>query len=210
MKRILAAFAVLAITGGLYVLVGQAPAPLLTGPAGATGPTGPAGPSLGLVPAVGTADTLTCSTTPNITTQPVAFATTKTLPAFTQTAGAWFQVTFGVLTTQSVSPPNLTFTVKLDSATIYSGNTAGTAPSASGAAADFPLNIHAVVIGATGTLHAGIPSPFFMNGTQINHSAITTSFDTTATHTVTLTMQCSAATAGNTVTLSDIDLIQPY
>jgi hypothetical protein len=155
-----------------------------------------------ITPAVGSSDTLSCSGTPGITTAPVAFATVQTLPAFTQIPGATFNLGIHMLLTTSAVPPSLTLTLKDGSTVVYT--TALTAISANTAGWDeFTLfSLSASPIGTSGTVTTGLVGSLggISTSNVFNRTAPVT-LNTTTTGTISLSVQCSLATAGNTFTL---------
>jgi hypothetical protein len=161
----------------------------------------------------GSTDSLVCSSTANITTQPVAFTTTYTLPAFTQTAGSWQDIHFELLGTSSVAAVTLSFTIKLDSTIVYT-TAAGIAPanSLSGSMSLGRLHFSVPVVGASGSVYTSLIG--VLGGTAganvANRTSGPVTVDTTATHTISLLMQCGAATAGNQQTLVNIAPRQGY
>ena len=167
-------------------------------------------------PAIGSSDTLSCSATSNITTQYVAFATTVPLPAFTQTAGASFDLIYDTLSTTSGTCSAISVELLLDSTPIYTSNspsTMGCLNSKTNVQTKHLLRIYAPVIGASGSVYVSTPL-MILTDTQPSHffngTGNPVTVDTTAAHTLSVALKCNASTAGNTVTAIQGQLIRIY
>lgn len=114
-----------------------------------------------LAPVVpGSPDILDCSSTANITTQPVKFASTWTMPPFTQTAGAFYLLHYPIAIESLASIPGITEVVYLDSTTpLYASSVITQAGTTTGGVLSANnLVITANTIGASGTVTASTTS----------------------------------------------------
>jgi hypothetical protein len=165
-------------------------------------------PQLPAVP--GMADVLNCNTTSNITSQPVAWTTTWTMPAFTQTAGSSFVIALDSLNTTSGSAPTLTVTVNIDGTVAYTSGTVIPGNSLAAYVAGTQFQITATTVTSSGTVEVSATQLLSTTGvTIINHTA-PLSLDTTVSHTVSVRLQCSANTAGNQYQLVAIKPMRVY
>ncbi len=159
------------------------------------------------VPVTGSSDTLNCNTTSNITTQPIAFATTWTIPANTITrAGSHLQLSFLTHTTTSATSATQTYTIKIGSTVVYTGG-AGAVNSLTAVTSLATVDFYATAGGASGTVFASMSGALgnALGASMGNRTASpSAAIDFTATQAVSLSVQCGATTAGNTMTLDAI------
>ena len=178
----------------------------------------PVGATYTVTPAVGSSDTLNCNTTSGITTAPVAFTTTISRAAFTQTAGAKFELKMDYLITTSASAvPTLLINIKDGSTVVYSSVAEAPTTSLSAAAGSMAWDEVATVINASTGSTTTVLNGFQIfgaaaSGSSLNHTAQTTSFNTgsSGTGTMSVLMECGSNTASNTVTLVDLTLTRIY
>lgn len=168
----------------------------------------PVGTVYSVTPAVGSSDIITCGTA-NATF--VALATTITRPAFTQTAGATWQLTASGRLTSSGSALTFSYEVKDGSTVVYTSGaqdltTAATTVVGSvinetvlGTSTSVPLNVYPV----SGTFN--LSSAFSLNSTpQV------TGFNSTTSATETLLFKCSTNTTGNQFQLDSLSYTRVY
>jgi hypothetical protein len=173
----------------------------------------PAGTVYSVVPASASGDTLNCATTPGITRNPVAFATTISRPAFTQTAGAVWQLGISAIETSSGSSLTFQFEIKDNGAVVYSSgaetNTLSMPNLPVGAAINEQISGSKLASAALTVYPIGsVLSNFGMNA--VNHIAQTTGYNSSSAATLSVLMECGAATAGNSVTLTGLTLTKIY
>lgn len=173
----------------------------------------PVGTVYSVTPATGTSDTLTCSSTGGITTNPVAFATTISRPAFTQTAGAVWQLGISAISTSSASGLTFTFEVKDGSTVVYLSapqtNTINTANLPLGAVMNEQISGSNLTSAALTVYPLGAVFSNFGQGAR-NLTAQVTGYNSNASATMSVLMECSAATAGNSVTLTGLTETRIY
>jgi hypothetical protein len=173
----------------------------------------PVGTMYSVVPAASSSDTLNCATTPGITSNPVAFATTISRPAFTQMAGAVWQLGISAIETSSASGLTYQFEIKDNGAVVYSsgaqGNTLTTANLPVGAAINEQISGSNLTSAALTVYPIGsVFSNFGMNA--LNHNSQATGYNSNSSATLSVLMECGAATAGNSVTITGLTLTKVY
>jgi hypothetical protein len=159
--------------------------------------------------ALGSSDTLTCST---ITTTETAFATTLTIPANSLTAGRAFVAYWMVEQTTSSSAPTFIFKERLTNAsgtTIYSS--AAGSPGNSATGWQYEMAIATMGTAAPGasvnTLTA--PEHNVVSGglNPMNRTGQPVAIGTNAAQTLVLTLTCGASTTGNSIKLLGARLV---
>jgi hypothetical protein len=173
----------------------------------------PAGTVYSVVPTTNSGDTLNCATTPGITSNPVAFETTISRPPFTQAAGAVWQLGISAVETSSASNLTFQFEVKDNGAVVYASgagaNTLSMPNLPVGAAINEQISGANLASAALTVYPIGsVFSSFGMNA--VNHIAQTTGYNSNSTATLSVLLECSAATAGNSVTLTGLTLTRIY
>jgi hypothetical protein len=160
----------------------------------------PVGTVITSTPVMGSSDTITCGTGTTLQT----FATTISRPAFTQTAGAIWELKIKAIETSTASALTFQFGVLDNGTNVYlSGNQTNSLSTANlpvSATVDEEISGSNLASAALTVTNEG--SVFSNTGLQaLNHTAQTTGYASNNARTISVTMQCSAATAGNTVTL---------
>lgn len=167
-----------------------------------------------IAPIFGSSDTLTCSSTSNITTQNVPFATTWTMPANWITAqGKLTHLKIITSVTASASPPTFIYTLKAGSTVLYTTFVTAPQTSVTGAMniADFTLLANAS--GSSAALFAGVIGNIGGLGGNalINRTGSQPiTINGTTSQIMSLGLQCGAATALNSATLIAIIPQEPY
>jgi hypothetical protein len=161
----------------------------------------PVGTAYSATPATGFSDTVTCGKANGTF---VAFSTTITRPAFTQTAGSIWQLGISAIEASSASSLAFSFQIKDNGNVVY---TSGAQPNTIGGV-NFPVGaeIDEQITGSNLDSAAlsvyPIGSVFSNFGlSALNHMAQTTAYASNSPATIQILMQCSAGTAGNSVTL---------
>lgn len=173
----------------------------------------PVGAVYSVTPATGTSDILNCNTTSGITSGPIAFATTITRPAFTQTAGATWRLTILVAVTTSATTPNFTYYVNDGSTRVYSSLTLSTAASLSNAVTVTQIDETITTTGATANLATGTGSGGVIGtygNNAMNRTAQIASYNSTASAVLSVLAQCNTNTAGNQFQLLALNLTKIY
>jgi hypothetical protein len=173
----------------------------------------PVGTVYSVVPATSSGDTLNCATTPGITSNPVAFATTISRPAFTQTAGAVWQLGISAIETSSSSGLSFQFEIKDNGAVVYLSGAENNALTIAnlpvGAAINEQISGSNLASAALTVYPMGsVFSNFGMNA--LNHNSQIAGYNSNTPATLSVLMECSAATAGNSVTLTGLTLTKVY
>jgi hypothetical protein len=140
----------------------------------------------------------------------VAFHTTISRPAFTQEAGATWELRIKTVGTTSASPPSFLFEVEDGSTVIYSTSVSAPTISLTGAS---NLAIMDETIAATGstTLTTAMAGTIgdLVGGALFNRTAQVSGFaNSNTSETLSVLMQCGAPTAGDGVTLNDLELVR--
>jgi len=166
----------------------------------------PVGTVYSVNPATGSSDTVTCS---SATGSFVPFATTISRPAFTQTPGAIWQLGLSAVETSSASGLTFQFEIKDNGAVVYSSgsqsNTLSTPNLPMGAEVNEQISGSNLASAALTVYPIGsVFSNFGMNA--LNHTSQTTSYNSNTSATLSVLMQCSAGTGGNSVTLTGLTL----
>lgn len=168
----------------------------------------PVGTVVSSTPAVGSSDTLNCSTGTGVQT----FATTITRPAFTQVAGAMWKLIVTLAITTSGTPPTFLFEVEDGSNVVYS-TAAGTftVTSATNLVSSGEINQTIAVTGSSTTMYSGLTGlfPGVSSAANVqNRSPVLSSFNSTASATESVLFQCGTATGGNSATLIDLEYVK--
>jgi hypothetical protein len=163
-----------------------------------------------VTPAAGTSDTVTCAAANG---KFVPFATTISRPAFTQSGGAIWQLGISAIASSTASALTFTFEIKDNGTVVYS----------SGAQADglstANLPVGAVVneqISGSNLASAALTvysvGQMFSNYgvNALNHTAQATGYNSNNSTTLSVLMQCSSGTAGNSVTMTGLNLTKIY
>ena len=170
----------------------------------------PAGTVYSVTPATVNGDTVTCATANGSF---VPFATSISRPAFTQIAGAVWQL--GISGTVSSTASSLTFTyeIKDGSTVVYTSGSQndglGTANLPAGAVVNEQISGSNLASAALTVYSVGqMFSNFGMNA--LNHTAQTAGYNSNSPATLSILLECSAGTAGNSVTLTGLTLTKIY
>jgi len=168
----------------------------------------PVGSVFSATPATGTSDTLQCSTGTTAQT----FATTISRPAFTQTAGAIWELRATALTQSTASSLTFTFSLLDNGVAVYTSGTqsntqSGTFPSS----AVFDEEISGSNLASAALTVSSVGNVFSNFGATIrNDVAQTTGYNSNSAETLSLQMTCSATTGGNSVQLLGLVLTKIY
>jgi hypothetical protein len=173
----------------------------------------PVGTVYSVVPSANSSDTLNCGTTPGITSNPVAFETTISRPPFTQTAGAIWQVGISGIASSTASSLTFTYQIKDGGTIVYTSgsqtNGQNTANLPVGAAVNEQISGSNLGSAALTVYPIGEMLSNF-GQTALNHTPQTTGYNSNTPATLSVLMECSAATAGNSVTLTGLTLTKIY
>jgi hypothetical protein len=161
----------------------------------------PVGTAYSATPATGSSDIVTCGSANGTF---VAFSTTISRPPFTQTAGSIWQLGISALETSSASDLTFSFQIKDNGNVVYTSgeqtNTIGGANFPVGAEID--EQISGPNLGSAALAVYPIGSMFSNFGqSALNHMAQIRGYASNNPATIQILMQCSAGTAGNSVTL---------
>jgi hypothetical protein len=161
----------------------------------------PVGTVYSAAPASGSSDTVTCGSADGTY---VAFSTTIARPPFTQTAGSVWQLGISAIETSSASGLTFSFQIKDNGNVVYtSGEQSNTLTGSNfPVGAEINEQISGSNLGSAALNVYPIGSVFSNFGqSALNHVALTTGYASNNTATIQILMQCSAGTAGNSVTL---------
>jgi hypothetical protein len=161
----------------------------------------PVGTAYSATPATGSSDTVTCGSANGTF---VAFTTTISRPPFTQIAGSIWQLGISAIETSSASGLTFSFEIKDNGNVVYISGP----QSDSIIGANFPVGaeINEQISGAnlnSAALNVYPIGSVFSNfgESAFNHMTRTTGYASNNAATIQILMQCSAGTAGNSVTL---------
>jgi hypothetical protein len=143
----------------------------------------------------------------------VAFATTISRPGFTQTAGAVWQLGISAIETSSSSGLSFQFEIKDNGAVVYLSGAENNALTIAnlpvGAAINEQISGSNLASAALTVYPMGsVFSNFGMNA--LNHNSQIAGFNSNTPATLSVLMECSAATAGNSVTMTGLTLTKVY
>jgi hypothetical protein len=169
----------------------------------------PVGTVYSVTPATGFSDTVTCASAVGTY---VPFATTISRPAFTQTPGAKWSLAATFLLTTSNSPPTMGLELRDGSTVTYTNSAAMPLASASGDATSitFTEEISTPSSGLSTLTATGFGT--ILNSLQpwLNRTAQATSFTSNTPGTLSISLECSAGTNGNQLTLVSLNLTRIY
>ena len=155
-------------------------------------------------------DTVTCASANGAF---VPFETTITRPPFTQTPGAIWQLGISAIATSSASSLTFSFEITDGSTVVY---TSGSQTSGMGTA-NLPVGaaVNEQISGSNPASAALTVYPIGqmlldLGQNALNHTAQTTGFNSSTPATLSLLMECSGSTAGNSVSLTGLTLTKIY
>jgi hypothetical protein len=170
----------------------------------------PVGTVYSVTPAADSGDTVTCaSANGNF----VPFSTTISRPTFTQTAGAIWQLGISAIESSSASGLTFAFEIKDNGNVVYSSgaqsSTLNTPNLPVGASIDEQISGSNLASAALTVYPTGSVLSNF-GQSALNHTAQVTGYNSNNSATLSILMECSAATAGNSVTLTGLTLTKIY
>jgi hypothetical protein len=161
----------------------------------------PVGTAYSATPATGSSDTVTCGKANGTF---VAFSTTISRPPFTQIAGSIWQLGISAIETSSASALTFSFQIKDNGNVVYTSGAQGDTVSGTNFpdGAEIDEQISGSDLGSAALTVYPVGSVFSNYGqSALNHMAQIRGYASNNPATIQVLMQCSAGTAGNSVTL---------